>query len=31
MVLARNVYDPDLADGFRRTAHAEVLRTAGWN
>jgi hypothetical protein len=31
MVLARNVCDPDLADDFRRTAHAEVLRTAGWN
>jgi TetR/AcrR family transcriptional regulator, transcriptional repressor for nem operon len=31
MVLARNVCDPDLADEFRRTAHAEVLRTAGWN
>jgi TetR/AcrR family transcriptional regulator, transcriptional repressor for nem operon len=31
MVLARNVGDPDLADEFRRTAHAEVLRTAGWN
>jgi TetR/AcrR family transcriptional regulator, transcriptional repressor for nem operon len=31
MVLARNVGDPDLADNFRRTAHAEVLRTAGWN
>ena len=31
MVLARNVSDPDLADDFRRTAHAEVLRAAGWN
>jgi TetR/AcrR family transcriptional regulator, transcriptional repressor for nem operon len=31
MVLARNVGDPDLADEFRRTAHAAVLRTAGWN
>jgi TetR/AcrR family transcriptional repressor of nem operon len=31
MVLARNVRDPDLADDFRRTARAEVLRTAGWN
>jgi TetR/AcrR family transcriptional regulator, transcriptional repressor for nem operon len=31
MVLARNVGDPSLADDFRRTAHAEVLRTAGWN
>jgi TetR/AcrR family transcriptional repressor of nem operon len=31
MVLARNVCDPDLADDFRRSAHAEVLRTAGWN
>jgi TetR/AcrR family transcriptional regulator, transcriptional repressor for nem operon len=31
MVLARNVGDPGLADDFRRTAHAEVLRTAGWN
>jgi TetR/AcrR family transcriptional regulator, transcriptional repressor for nem operon len=30
MVLARNVCDPDLADNFRRSAHAEVLRTAGW-
>jgi TetR/AcrR family transcriptional repressor of nem operon len=31
MVLARNVSDRRLADDFRRTAHAEVLRTAGWN
>ena len=31
MVLARNVCDPDLADDFRRAAHAEVLRAAGWN
>ena len=31
MVLARNVCDSDLADDFRRTARAEVLRTAGWN
>jgi TetR/AcrR family transcriptional regulator, transcriptional repressor for nem operon len=31
MVLARNVGDPGLADDFRRSAHAEVLRTAGWN
>ena len=31
MVLARNVGDADLADDFRRAAHAEVLRTAGWN
>jgi AcrR family transcriptional regulator len=31
MVLARSVGDPGLADDFRRTAHAEVLRTAGWN
>jgi TetR/AcrR family transcriptional regulator, transcriptional repressor for nem operon len=31
MVLARNVCDPDLADDFRRTARAQVLRTAGWN
>jgi TetR/AcrR family transcriptional regulator, transcriptional repressor for nem operon len=31
MVLARNVRDRDLADDFRRTAHAEVVRTAGWN
>jgi TetR/AcrR family transcriptional repressor of nem operon len=31
MVLARNVCDVDLADDFRRTAHAEVLRAAGWN
>jgi TetR/AcrR family transcriptional repressor of nem operon len=30
MVLARNVCDPDLAEDFRRTARAEVLRTAGW-
>jgi TetR/AcrR family transcriptional regulator, transcriptional repressor for nem operon len=30
MVLARNVRDSDLADNFRRSAHAEVLRTAGW-
>lgn len=30
MVLARNVCDSDLADNFRRSAHAEVLRTAGW-
>jgi hypothetical protein len=25
------VRDPDLAYDFRRTARAEVLRTAGWN
>jgi TetR/AcrR family transcriptional repressor of nem operon len=31
MVLARNVCDSDLADEFRRRAHAEVLRTAGWS
>ena len=31
MVLARNVDDPDLADGFRQAAHAEVLRAAGWS
>jgi TetR/AcrR family transcriptional regulator, transcriptional repressor for nem operon len=31
MVLARNVGDPGLADDFRRTAYAEVLRAAGWN
>jgi TetR/AcrR family transcriptional regulator, transcriptional repressor for nem operon len=31
MVLARNVGDPDLADDFRRSARAEVLRTAGWH
>ena len=31
MVLARNVGDAGLADDFRRSAHAEVLRTAGWN
>src|SRR5262249_24367560 len=31
MVLARNVRDPDLADDFRRTAHAEVLKAAGWH
>jgi TetR/AcrR family transcriptional repressor of nem operon len=30
MVLARNVCDSDLAHDFRRSAHAEVLRTAGW-
>jgi TetR/AcrR family transcriptional repressor of nem operon len=30
MVLARNVCDSNLADDFRRSAHAEVLRTAGW-
>ena len=30
MVLARNVCDSDLADNFRRSVHAEVLRTAGW-
>src|SRR5262249_26017263 len=30
MVLARNVGDADLANDFRRSAHAEVLRTAGW-
>jgi hypothetical protein len=27
MVLAKNVGDRDLADHFRRAAHAEVLRT----
>jgi TetR/AcrR family transcriptional regulator, transcriptional repressor for nem operon len=31
MVLARNVGDPALANDFRRTAHAEVLRLAGWS
>jgi TetR/AcrR family transcriptional repressor of nem operon len=31
MVLARNVSDPDLADDFRRAAHAEVRRTTSWN
>ena len=31
MVLARNVGDPGLADDFRCSAYAEVLRTAGWN
>ena len=31
MVLARNVGDPGLADDFRRSAYAEVLRTADWN
>jgi len=31
MMLARNVCDSDLADNFRRSARAEVLRTAGWN
>jgi hypothetical protein len=30
MVLARNVCDSDLADEFRRSAYAEVLKTAGW-
>jgi TetR/AcrR family transcriptional repressor of nem operon len=30
MVLARNVGDADLADDFRRAAHAEVLKAAGW-
>jgi len=30
MVLARNVCDSDLAENFRRSARAEVLRTAGW-
>jgi hypothetical protein len=30
MVLARNVSDSDLADNFRRSAYAEVLRAAGW-
>jgi AcrR family transcriptional regulator len=30
MVLARNVCDSELADNFRRSVHAEVLRTAGW-
>ena len=30
MVVARNVCDSDLADKFRSSAHAEVLRTAGW-
>jgi TetR/AcrR family transcriptional regulator, transcriptional repressor for nem operon len=31
MVLTRNVSDPDLADDFRRAAHAKVLMTTGWN
>jgi TetR/AcrR family transcriptional repressor of nem operon len=31
MVLARNVGDPDLADDFRRAAHAEVLRATSWH
>ena len=31
MVLARNVGDSALADDFRRSAHAAVLKTAGWN
>ena len=31
MVLARNVGDPGLADDFRRAAHTEVLRAAGWS
>jgi AcrR family transcriptional regulator len=31
MVLARNVGDPGLAEDFRHSAHAEVLRAAGWN
>jgi TetR/AcrR family transcriptional repressor of nem operon len=30
MVVARSVRDRDLAEGFRRAAHAEVLRSAGW-
>ena len=30
MVLARNVRDSKLAENFRRSAHAEVVRTAGW-
>jgi TetR/AcrR family transcriptional regulator, transcriptional repressor for nem operon len=30
MVLARNVCDSNLAENLRRSAHAEVLRTAGW-
>jgi len=30
MVLARNVCNSDFADNVRRSAHAEVLRTAGW-
>jgi TetR/AcrR family transcriptional regulator, transcriptional repressor for nem operon len=30
MVLARNVCDSHLANELRRSAHAEVLRTAGW-
>jgi len=30
MVLARNVGDSDLANDFRRAAHTEVLRIAGW-
>jgi hypothetical protein len=30
-VLARNVGDPSLADDFRRSARAEVLRVAGWS
>jgi len=31
MVLARNVGDSGLANDCRRTAHAEVLRIAGWS
>jgi len=31
MVLARNVCDSNLANEFRRSAQAEVLRTAGWS
>ena len=31
MVLARNVSASGLADEFRRSAYAEVLRTAGWS
>jgi TetR/AcrR family transcriptional repressor of nem operon len=31
MVLARNVGDPGLGDDFRHSAHAEVLRIAGWH
>jgi hypothetical protein len=30
MVLARKVCDPDLADCFRFSAHAQVLSAAGW-
>jgi AcrR family transcriptional regulator len=30
MVLARGVDNPALADDFRRAAHSQVLKSAGW-